>query len=1239
MWEPFEFEGTEGSSGAKVCTLLDDAFGQLSQWWVHNAPLNHCVVGQAPLINGAEISRTPSPALETGHAIAFLEVLHGPDAGIRFSLHRGVYSLGKFQCDLTIADDALSPVHGNLHVLESGFQWQTQHKTEQLKAQEKFVAGDTTLVISTQPAVSASHSISLAPIQVDVVPPRSLLLTVTMMSVPVVAGLLISWLTHNWLFMLMSLVTTLVMGTHLVVQGGSSKKTRRAIAQAAEKEQSSVAGFPSLVDVVQGAASESCQYFSLGIHERPANLCGRNIEHYKLPYHRAISCLLPLDQGLTYMLNINKSVQRSILAQITCATQHSIAIDENLLNRSPELFSLIGVRNVTVFSPEHEKEIDADILWVSSGQPFVKSGQQCVFTVCSESHNPRIAPDVDIVVTSQVNNPRMSIQQISKQEEILVPGLSAETSLDVIPDGISSSTFQRAVHQMVQRSGAFSHEQPRNPHGMQHHFSSLIHLATETCQLRWNHTQYEDELQLHLGLGCETINATLHGPHFLIGGTTGAGKSQLLRSLLLSLAAQYSPERCSFLLVDFKGSAGLGPLDALPHSLGLLSDFDIASVKRALAFLTANLKQREILFASLGISSYRDYVRVQQKNQTPLEFSEIFIVVDEFKMLVESMPEAMNELLKVATIGRSLGVHLILATQRPQGAISQDIRANIATTIALRVASEQDSHNLIGAPTAAFIASSTPGAGYIKTPESGLRPFQAPLIDKAPLLDEVMPSLTNLRTKARLPKISHHFEHEDEILQQIVASYTKGIKSYDPQTIVPSPLPKLLQPNHHEFATPKVYLGMHENPALGFTGDLVWDSVVHGSLHLVGDSTVRQDVELSIVSQWAKQGKSCFIFTSDGNFYRQLISINSSIAACTFGLQDLDFIHEIINHLLSQDTSSNGILFDGLDVLLEETMRLPDMQLKILQLLQDGHRSGTSLVTSSHLPLRGKFATAVSNTAIYESSYIQDLSIIKPRTEIPPLPYQWKVLGELAREVIPSDPRSNAVLMGLGKREIPPLTPVISQLPVTISQQEMPPALSVSQKDLLIGIDKNSNPLYIRNTGSKFFCISGKKSSGKTSTLRAIIALNPHREFIMVKGSKIPGATALEKMLVGIPHPEQKILLVDEMQVLDARCQNVLVDASNLFDQIFIAFTPWKRWHSSPLLSKLAGTSKGLILQPDSVSDLEIFTVGDLPLNLRTDGVLPAGRAVYVESSVAHACQVAWCTPVSGFVQEEEGCC
>ena len=206
-------------------------------------------------------------------------------------------------------------------------------------------------------------------------------------------------------------------------------------------------------------------------------------------------------------------------------------------------------------------------------------------------------------------------------------------------------------------------------------------------------------------------------------------------------------------------------------------------MERALEFLRADIHRREVDLQALGVNSYRDYLASCQAAGTTPRYPELLIVVDEFRMLIDSMPDAMAELMRIATIGRSLGLHLVLATQRPQGAISQDIRANIATSICLRVASAQDSYNLLEHESAAYISAAHPGAGYVRLPDGRSLPFRAPLVDAVPSSSDARPVQVlgleegGWRELTAASAVQKGGGHEDELLirsaQQIRALYER----------------------------------------------------------------------------------------------------------------------------------------------------------------------------------------------------------------------------------------------------------------------------------------------------------------------------------------------------------------------------------------------------------------------------------------------------------------------------------
>lgn len=192
------------------------------------------------------------------------------------------------------------------------------------------------------------------------------------------------------------------------------------------------------------------------------------------------------------------------------------------------------------------------------------------------------------------------------------------------------------------------------------------------------------------------IDLATHGPHALVAGTTGAGKSELLTTWLLTLAARNSPETLALVLVDFKGGAAFAPLAALPHTAALLTDLDPGATRRALASMRALLRQRERLLHQAGARDITDLER-----HDPASATRLLVVVDEFRALATDHPDLMDQLLRLAAQGRSLGVHLIVATQRPAGAIGPELRANMPLRICLRVAEPADSQDVLNSPLAA----------------------------------------------------------------------------------------------------------------------------------------------------------------------------------------------------------------------------------------------------------------------------------------------------------------------------------------------------------------------------------------------------------------------------------------------------------------------------------------------------------------------------------------------------------
>jgi DNA segregation ATPase FtsK/SpoIIIE, S-DNA-T family len=223
------------------------------------------------------------------------------------------------------------------------------------------------------------------------------------------------------------------------------------------------------------------------------------------------------------------------------------------------------------------------------------------------------------------------------------------------------------------------------------------------------------------GSGAFYLDLREQGPHALVGGTTGAGKSEFLQSWILGMAAAHSPTRVNFLFVDYKGGAAFADCVALPHCVGLVTDLSQHLVRRALRSLNAELRRREHI---LNRKKAKDLLELERRGDPECPPS-LVIVVDEFAALVSEVPEFVDGVVNVAQRGRSLGLHLILATQRPAGVIKDNLRANTNLRVALRMADEEDSSDVIGTPQAGTLDPSIPGRGFAKTGPGRLTGFQS----------------------------------------------------------------------------------------------------------------------------------------------------------------------------------------------------------------------------------------------------------------------------------------------------------------------------------------------------------------------------------------------------------------------------------------------------------------------------------------------------------------------------------
>ena len=234
---------------------------------------------------------------------------------------------------------------------------------------------------------------------------------------------------------------------------------------------------------------------------------------------------------------------------------------------------------------------------------------------------------------------------------------------------------------------------------------------------RWGSTKVFNSMAVPLGVSKTGVvyldlHDKAHGPHGLVAGTTGSGKSEILQSYILSIATYFHPYEVVFVIIDFKGGGMVNQFKNLPHLLGAITNIDGKEIDRSLKSIKAELQKRQRLFAEAEVNHIDKYIKKYKAKELSTPLPHLIIIVDEFAELKAEQPEFMKELISAARIGRSLGVHLILATQKPAGQVDEQIWSNSRFKLCLKVQGPEDSNEVLKSPLAAEIKE--PGRAYLQ---------------------------------------------------------------------------------------------------------------------------------------------------------------------------------------------------------------------------------------------------------------------------------------------------------------------------------------------------------------------------------------------------------------------------------------------------------------------------------------------------------------------------------------------
>ena len=749
-------EGTVGTSGADLQERLSRQFaaGPVS---VDGQDLRSTRLGFPPLVNGAvlvdgagqasarKLRRRPPPSADAPLALA---VHSGAGAGTVVPLRRGSYTIGRSNTRIIIPDPELSREHARLLVTESDI-----IITDLESANGTYVDGSRVraAAVSTDSVIRCGSS-HMSLVFMDL--PGSILadagrstqepltvpgrmdsgnraVLVLAAVLPLAIGVALAILTGMWMFLAFAAASALSVLVPLATgrrqRREQAKAVKAAVAADRERRQRSAPSLALLVLAYDEASSSSAGvpegeddtrvWLRLGEAPQPANvriepvttaaevaptgplpLCldpGRSMTSFRGPSAVADGMLRSLvlqlagyPRGRSTRIVIQGKADCLPLCARYLPQATLTASRDSCLNALAEGFGP-GRRHGVLFllARQDGPAEDIDVICEVARQ----SGWQVLYFVPPET--PGQPADIEL-------SERVSVFKQPSGDISFVP--------DLAPEGVIDDFCRRAATAPGQQVDAG----PGVPDTCA--LEEILPLSSAHTAARWDRSMQTGGLPFTLGLcpaGRYSLDLQSDGPHLLVAGTTGSGKSELLRSLTLTLALSHPPDRVNFFFIDFKGGSGLGHLAGLVHCVGLLTDLSHDALDRTLLSLRAEVRLRECALAAASVPDLEAYRLSPASRKVALPH--LVLVIDEFRILVDDAPEALRELMRIAAIGRSLGIHLVMATQRPQGALTADIRANVTSSIALRVQSDMESMDIINSRAAAAISLDLPGRAYL----------------------------------------------------------------------------------------------------------------------------------------------------------------------------------------------------------------------------------------------------------------------------------------------------------------------------------------------------------------------------------------------------------------------------------------------------------------------------------------------------------------------------------------------
>lgn len=1302
-----------GTTGAQLQAELSGAFGTGSVT-VDGVCILSMRIGEPPLVNGAVLVDDPEPGRRRRERSAplaslALAVHSGPGAGTVVPLRRGSYSIGRSNTEIVIPDADLSRAHARLVVTDTAI---TIEDLDSANGTE--VNGDRVrnAVVSTGSTIRCGNStmslIFLEPgppdlhgagtsVQEPLVVSRrvetggraALLLTAAL---PLAIGVGLALVTGMWMF----LAFTAVSAVSIAVPVLSGRRHRRALSAAvaaavrADQERRRRSA-PPLSDLVNGgplspdrsgaaAACGDAIWLRLGQAIQPANIRFEPTDpERELPSAGLMPLTLDPARPLTTVRGPRAAVDglvRSVLMQLrgypqgrgTFVVVHGAPGHLPLEARYLAGITLTGNRAAleAVLERGYDPSFRHAVL-ILAGDPdseIIAKALQGSWQVLDLCHGggPATA-DIELGIhSSRLRTP------------------AGETRF--IPDLVPEDVFVRFCRRLARNAARPRENAGAVPESCS--LAELIPLSPEETSSRWTAGRRSPGLAVPVGRGAEgerVLDLHTDGPHLLVAGTTGSGKSEFLRCLTAALALSYPPDRINFLFLDFKGGSGLGPLTRLPHCVGMLTDLTSHELERSLASLRAEIRVREQLLAAAEAPDLPSYRASGAGQDSPLPH--LVLVIDEFRMLVEEAPAALRELMRIAAIGRSLGIHLVMATQRPQGALTADIRANVTTSIALRVQSEMESADIIGTKDAASISIDTPGRAYLARGTEAVHEFQAAsLVTEAaehpvvrirlaaealqePAVNGFQASAPNDETPAlaAAPLVTSAVDLWAAMGGEPVR---RPVAAPLPCVLVEQAMTASLPAASEEAGIPhgwSVQLGLMDLPDEQRISPFIWDPARHGHLGLVGgpDSGARETLGLAVWKLAVHDTESHFyILDADSSFSG--MSSHSRVGALA-GLHELRRAVRILQRLareLSQRLSHPADADETPLVLVVagwgswvsafRSGPLAWAEDLVQDLVRDGGLAGITVVLAGQRELvTARFFASVPNRVYFPAGSNEDSRLAWPTmpatAAVPgravafgavsagkPAVCQFYTPSQEGRESAPDVAGLQAPLLRRPFR--------VDPLPALVAAHEIlariaadgsgglrtphPESADRRHRRLYIGVGGDEPaPVSVRMPEGGVLAVLGGPSSGKTNLLQLLPRVNAEQgPWLSPAAGVHPGdywSGVLRRASAGEVDPGA-VVLVDDGDLLPAAAKRDLADLSAMgFAAVITASYSTMLLQSFPLLLSARSQGTGLLIAPRFLADGDLFGV-----RFDVESNPPPGRSVLISGGGTMAVQLGW---------------